>query len=200
MSPLKIHGTYLIRELLYHWGRSIFVVGGVGLAVSMVILLQVLSQGFQSLAQLPFENLDADLVVQQSTTESALPETMGLMIPYSAQPIAKNIWNSLRTIEGVTEVMGTVLLWNIAPRNFFSVSGIPLQSGIENENESKNLENLIGPVRVKEWLIKGRMPKAGKYEVCRTSLWSVLWAETWKNYKHQRYHFYNKRNRRYSER
>ena len=164
MSPLKIHGTYLIRELLYHWGRSIFVVGGVGLAVSMVILLQVLSQGFQSLAQLPFENLDADLVVQQSTTESALPETMGLMIPYSAQPIAKNIWNSLRTIEGVTEVMGTVLLWNFAPGKFFSVSGIPLQSGIENENESKNPQNLIGPARVKEWLIKGRMPKAGKYE------------------------------------
>ena len=91
MSPLKIHGTYLIRELLYRWGRSIFVVGGVGLAVSMVILLQVLGQGFQSLAQLPFKNLDADLVVQQGTTESALPETMGLMIPYSAQPIAKNI-------------------------------------------------------------------------------------------------------------
>ena len=130
MSSLKIHGAYLIRELLYHWGRSIFVVGGVGLAVSMVILLQVLSQGFQSLAQLPFENLDADLVVQQSTTESALPETMGLMIPYSAQPIAKNIWNSLRTIEGVTEVLGTVLLWNFTPGKFFSVSGIPLQSGI----------------------------------------------------------------------
>ena len=98
------------------------------------------------------------------------------------------------------EVLGTVLLWNLAPGKVFSVSGIPLQSGIENENESKNLENLIGPVRVKEWLIKGRMPKAGKYEVCRTSLWSVLWAETWKNYKHQRYHFYNKRKHRYSAR
>ena len=112
----------------------------------MVILLQVLGQGFQSLAQLPFKIPDADLVVQQGTTEFSLPETMELMIPYSAQPIAKNIWNSLRTIEGVTEVMGTVLLWNIAPRNFFSVSGIPLQSGIENE--SKNPENLIGPTRV----------------------------------------------------
>ena len=68
-----------------------FVIGGVGLAVSMVILLPVLGQGFQSLAQLPFKNLDADLVVQQSKTESALPETMGLMIPYSAQPIAEKM-------------------------------------------------------------------------------------------------------------
>ena len=162
MSPFKIHSVYLIKELLYRWGRSIFVVGGVGLAVSMVILLPVLGEGFQSLAQLPFKNLAADLVVQQGTTESALPETMGLMIPYSAQPIAENKWNSLRTIEGVTEVMGTVLLWNFAPGKFFSVSGIPLQSAIENENE--NPENLIGPAKVKEWLIKGRMPKAGKYE------------------------------------
>ena len=130
MSPLKIHGTYLIWELLYHWGRSIYVVGVVGLAVPMVILLQFLGQGFQSLAQLPFKSLDADLVVQKGTTGSTLPETMGLMILYSAQPIAKNIWNSLRTIEGVTEVLGTVLLWNFTPGKFFSVSGIPLQSGI----------------------------------------------------------------------
>ena len=162
MSLLKIHGAYLISELLYRWGRSAFVVGGVGLAVSMVILLPVLGEGFQSLAQLPFKNLAADLVVQQSTTESALPETMGLMVPYSAQPIAEKNWNSLRTIEGVTEVMGTVLLWNFTPGKFFSVSGIPLKSGIENENE--NPKNLIGPARVKEWLIKGRMPKAGKNE------------------------------------
>ena len=130
----------------------------------MVILLPVLGVGFQSLAQLTFKNLDADLVVQQGRTESALPETMGLMIPYSAQLIAEKNWNSLRTIEGVTEVMGTVLLWNFSPGKFFSVSGIPLQSAIENENETTNPENLIGPAIVKEWLIKGRMPKAGKYE------------------------------------
>jgi ABC-type antimicrobial peptide transport system permease subunit len=164
VSLLKIHGTYLIREMLYRWGRSIFVVGGVGLAVSMVILLPILGQGFQSLAQLPFKNLAADLVVQQGTTKSTLPETMGLMIPYSAQPIAEETWNSLSTIEGVTEVMGTVLLWNFAPGKFFSVSGIPLKSGIENGNETKIQVNLIGPARVKEWLIKGRMPKPGKYE------------------------------------
>ena len=42
----------------------------------MVILLQVLVQGFQSLAQLTFENLVADLMVQQGTKESALPETI----------------------------------------------------------------------------------------------------------------------------
>ena len=47
-------------------------------------------------------------------------------------------------------------------RFHYSVSEIPLQSRIENE--SKDLENLIGPARVKEWLIKDRMPKAGKYE------------------------------------
>jgi hypothetical protein len=102
------------------------------------------------------------MLVQQGATESALPETMVLMIPYSAQPIAKNIWNSLRTIEGVTEVLGKVLLSNFAPGKFFSVSGIPLQSGIENER--KNPKNLLGHARVKEWMIKGRMPKAGKYE------------------------------------
>lgn len=98
-------------------------------------------------------------MVQQSKTESALPGTMGLMIPYSAQPIAEKKWSIFRNIEGVTQVMGTVLLWNFAPRKFFSVSGIPLGPG---NNEPQ--KSLIGPGRVSEWLIKGRMPVAGKHE------------------------------------
>ena len=77
MSPLKIHGICLIRKLFHSCGRSIFVVEGVGLAISMVILLQVLGQGFQSLAVLTFKNLHSGLLVKQGTTVSALLETMG---------------------------------------------------------------------------------------------------------------------------
>ncbi len=154
MVVLKIHGSYLVRELLYRWGRTLFVIGGVGLAVSMVILLPVLGQGFQTLARLPFRNLDADLVVQQGPTQSALPEKMGLMLPYSAQPMDRDQWTALGEAPGVTAVLGSVLLWNFAPGKFFSVSGIPLDA----ENSA------IGPGRVGEWLFKGRMPKAGKQE------------------------------------
>ena len=99
LQARQFDAAYLLKELLYRWGRSLFVIGGVGLAVSMVILLPVLGQGFQSLAQLPFKNLDADLVVQQSKTESALPGTMGLMIPYSAQPIAEKNGVSSETLK-----------------------------------------------------------------------------------------------------
>ena len=56
---------------------------------------------------------------QQGTTESAEPENMWLMIPYSVKPILKNVWNSLLTIEGVVEVMRMVLLWNFAPGKIF---------------------------------------------------------------------------------
>ena len=55
--------------------------------------------------------------------------------------------------------MGTVLLWNFAHRKFFSGSGIPL--GLGNNEPQKPL---IGPGRVSEWLIKGRMPVAGKLQ------------------------------------
>lgn len=155
MTVSKIHSSYLLKELLYRWGRTLFVICGVGLAVSMVILLPVLGQGFQSLARLPFKHLDADLVVQQGPTQSALPEKMGLMLPYSAQPIDREQWTALGRAPGVTAVLGSVLLWNFAPGKFFSVSGIPLDTEI----------SAIGPGRVREWLIKGRMPQAGKHEV-----------------------------------
>lgn len=154
MVRAVFHSSYLVRELIYRWARTLFVVGGVALAVSMVVLLPVLGQGFHSLAQLPFKGLDADLVVQQGPTESALPETMGLMLPYSAQPIPHNRWSNMGEISGVTAIMGSVLLWHFAPGKFFSVSGVPLNAKTE----------AIGPGRVGEWLIKGRMPAEGAHE------------------------------------
>ena len=50
LQASQFDAAYLLKELLYRWGRSLFVIGGVGLAVSIVILLPVLGQGFQSLA------------------------------------------------------------------------------------------------------------------------------------------------------
>ena len=148
-----------------------------------------------------FENLDVNMVVQQLKKESALPETMGLMIPYSIQPITKNIWNYIHTIEVVTEVMGTVLLLNFVPVNFFSLTGIPLISEIANENESINLGNLFSAARVKEWLIKGLMPKAEKYEALIEHHYGPFYSlKPEKNYKHRQYHFYIRWNCIYSVR
>ena len=74
---------------------------------------------------------------------------MGLRIPYFKQPITKNIWNYIHTNEGVTKIMGTVLLFNFVPVIFSSISGIPLKSEIVNEYESINQKNPLSAARVK---------------------------------------------------
>ena len=74
----------------------------------------------QTLVQLLCDNLDANLLFHQRTTESAILENMGVMIPYSTQLITKKYLELLRTIECVTEVMGTALILNFLPVKIFS--------------------------------------------------------------------------------
>ena len=45
-----------------------------------------------------------------------------------------------------------MLLWNFGAGRFYSISGIPLDTNAP----------ALGPGRVREWLIKGRLPAAGK--------------------------------------
>lgn len=86
MSRL-VHWRYLASELTYRWRRTALLVGGVALAATLVVMLDVLGRSFADVATVPFRNLGADLIVQRNAVQSAVPKEMGIMLPYSAQPI-----------------------------------------------------------------------------------------------------------------
>lgn len=155
MTARLIHWRYLRDEATHRWRRTALTVGGIAMAVALVVLLDILGRAFADVSALPFRNLSADLIVQRSATETAIPEQMGLMLPYSAQSISGEEVRRLAGEDGVAEAGGFVLLWNFGTGRFFSVSGVPLETGAP----------AIGPGRVRDWLIKGRLPAPGAPEI-----------------------------------
>lgn len=154
MSRL-VHWRYLASELSYRWKRTVLLVGGIALAATLVAMLDILGRGFADVATVPFRNLGADLIVQRGTIENAVPKAMGIMLPYSAQPILPKELARLASEPGVSRAEGFVLLWNFGAGRFYSISGIPLGSNAPS----------LGPGRVREWLIKGRVPTPGSAEI-----------------------------------
>jgi ABC-type antimicrobial peptide transport system permease subunit len=141
--------------MAYRWKRSALLIGGVALAVTLVITLDILGRAFADLATVPFRNLGADLIVQRSATQAAVPKEMGIMLPYSAEPITNDEFRRLAAEPGVTQAAGFVLLWNLGKGSFISIGGVPLTPDAPE----------LGPGKVRDWLIQGRLPTAGVREV-----------------------------------
>ncbi|MFD2181728.1 ABC transporter permease [Rhodoplanes azumiensis] len=150
-----VHWRYLVGEITWRWRRTLLLVGGLALAAALVVLLGVLGRSFADVATVPFRSLGADLIVQRSAVQSAVPKDMGVMLPYSAQPIAPEEFDRLAREPGVTQAGGFVLLWNLGAGRFYSISGIPLDTTTA----------ALGPARVRDWLYQGRLPEPGKHEL-----------------------------------
>jgi putative ABC transport system permease protein len=146
---------YVLQEMRYRWRRSALLICGIAVAATLVVSLDMLGRAFVDVATVPFRDLGADLIVQRSATQSSVPKAMGVMLPYSAQPITADEFARLRAEPGVAQAAGFVLLWNFGVGKFYSLSGISLEPGAA----------ALGPGRVVEWLIKGRLPTRGAKEL-----------------------------------
>jgi MacB-like periplasmic core domain/FtsX-like permease family len=152
---MAIHWRYVGSELAYRWKRTALLVAGIALAVTLVTTLDILSRAFADLATVPFRNLGADLIVQRSATQTAVPKEMGIILPYSAEPITTDELKRLAAEPGVSDAAGFVLLWNLGKGRFVSITGVPLSPDAP----------ALGPGKVRKWLIKGRLPNPGAREV-----------------------------------
>ena len=52
---------------------------------------------------------------------------MGIILPYSAEPITSDELQRLAAEPGVSQAAGFVLLWNLGKGRFVSITGVPLQ-------------------------------------------------------------------------
>jgi putative ABC transport system permease protein len=149
-----IHWRFVFSEIVYRWKRSALFIGGIALAVAVVVTLDIMGRAFAGLATAPFRDLGADLIVQRSALQAAVPKEMGIILPYSAEPITSDEQGRLGREAGVTQAAGFVLLWNLGKGTFFSISGIPLGAQAPR----------IGPGKAQDWLIEGRTPAPGLRE------------------------------------
>jgi len=152
---MTVHWRYVASELAFRWKRTVLLIAGVALAVALVTTLDVLSRAFSDLATVPFRNLGADLIVQRSAVQSSVPKEMGIILPFSAEPITADELKHLAAEPGVSQAAGFVLLWNLGKGRFISITGVPLGPDAP----------ALGPGKIKQWLISGRLPNPGAREV-----------------------------------
>jgi ABC-type antimicrobial peptide transport system permease subunit len=152
---MGVHWRYVGSELAYRWKRTALLIAGIALAVTLVTTLDILSRAFADLATVPFRNLGADLIVQRSATQAAVPKEMGIILPYSAEPITTDELTRLAAEPGVSQAAGFVLLWNLGKGRFVSITGVPLTADAP----------ALGPGKIRNWLIQGRLPNPDAREV-----------------------------------
>jgi putative ABC transport system permease protein len=150
-----VHWRYLACELGYRWRRTALLIGGIALAAALVVMLDVMSRSFAQVATVPFRNLGADVIVQRNAVQAAVPKDMGVMLPYSAQPITPDEVARLAAEPGVSQSAGFVLLWNLGAGRFYSITGVPLTTSTP----------ALGPGRIREWIYQGRLPTADTAEI-----------------------------------
>jgi len=150
-----LHWRYLTREAGHRWKRTVLTVAGIAMAVTLVLLLDVLGRAFVDVSTLPFKSLSADLLVQRSATKQALPDQMGVILPYSAQPISKFEQMRLAEEQGIAAENGFVLLWNLGRGQFYTISGLDLAAG----------PPYLGPAKIRDWMFKGRIARPASHEV-----------------------------------
>lgn len=146
---------YIYRELCYRGLRTTLMVAGLGMALALPQLLDVVGRGFLDLARTPFKDIGAQLIVQRGAVAAALPKEMGIMLPYSAQAITRSEADAIARVGGVEGVADFVQLWNFGVGRFYTLGGIPLDPG----------SPAVGPGKVRDWVVSGRLPHAGGAEV-----------------------------------
>jgi putative ABC transport system permease protein len=143
--------AYIFKELRHHHHRTLVNVLGIGIGVALFVSINAISAGYQKAVSQPFKNIGADLVVQRAEkrgSEGQAPASMkGIRLPFSNQWLSQGVVEKLGAIEGVDAMAASLLLWDFDKGGFKTIMGVDL-------NRSD-----LGPVKVKEWLVKGRFPQ-----------------------------------------
>ena len=148
---------YVLKELRHRHQRMLVNCLGIAVGIALFVSINAVSAAYREAVSLPFKNLGADLVVQRPemrAVDSGQPaqSMRGIRLPISSQTLAAGDLEKLRSVPGVDAVSSALFLWEFDRGGFRTIMGVDLAQPI------------LGPVRVKEWLVKGRFP-AGAGEV-----------------------------------
>ena len=138
---------YVRSELRNRSQRTAVNVIGIAIGIGLYVAINAIAAAYQKAVMQPFAELGANLVVQKPEKDVAAgapPKTMrGIRLPFSNQPVTEAELRTLRSLDNVSGVSGSLLLWDFLPKGFGAISGIDLA------------HSELGPVRVNEWVASG---------------------------------------------
>ncbi len=146
-----MHYRYIIKELRHHHHRTLVNVLGIAIGIALFVSINAVSTAYQKAVSLPFKHLGADIVVQKpekrAVDSAQIPASMrGIRLPFSNQLLSQEDLRKLGSLEGVASSAASLLLWEFDQGGFRTIMGVGLS------------QPSLGPVKVKEWLSRGRFP------------------------------------------
>jgi putative ABC transport system permease protein len=151
-----VYYPYIIKELRHRHHRTLVNVLGIAAGIALFVAINAVSAAYEEAVSRPFKHLGADLIVQRAEKQAAdmqrKPMSMrGVRLPFSNQLLPPEDMENLKTVEGVQETAAALLLWEFSRRGFRSILGVDLTRPD------------LGPMKMSEWLKKGRLPvKSGE--------------------------------------
>ncbi len=147
---------YVLHELGRRRHRSLVYDVGIAIGVALFVAINAVAAAYQRAAALPFQSLGADLIVQRpeqeaagGTAQNTSPRTMrGIRTPFANQYLTEEELTRLRQVPEVADAVPALLLWEFTAAGFRSLLGVDLA------------QPHLGPVRVRDWISKGRFPAA----------------------------------------
>lgn len=144
---------YAVRELTSRLGRSCAAIAGMSIGIALYVAFGTLSDGYRSLIQLPFSQLSVDVTIQRPSSTQAPNSGNGVRLPFSNQPIHGSDLKEIADISGIESLTPSLLLWDQSSRGFLIIQGIDLANP------------RIGPIKVQDWVAKGRKLSGNGKEV-----------------------------------
>jgi putative ABC transport system permease protein len=149
---IVVYYPYIFKELYHRLHRTLVNILGIAVGIALFVSINATSNAYKKAVSRPFQNLGADLVVQQTMERTATSgrtsmSMRGVRLPFSNQILSSYDLKSLDSIEDVNSVAYSLLLWEFAPQGFRAVMGVD----VENPD--------LGPIKVKDWLKQGRFPE-----------------------------------------
>ena len=138
--------TYLGAELRYRPGRTMGALIGVALGVALFIALIAAGNGFREAARQPLAGIGADILISRpdNVGGAAAQTTRGIRQPFGLSPLTIDEADGLRDLPGISDVSGSLLLWEFAANSYQTLLGVDVaQTG-------------VGPTQASDWIVNGR--------------------------------------------
>jgi len=150
---IDLYYPYIIKELLHRHNRTLVNILGIAVGIALFVSINATSTAYKKAVSRPFKNLGADLIVQRAEERNMQggrpPASMrGIRLPFSNQLISPRDLNGITQIEGIDVGSSALLLWEFEKQGFRTIMGVDLDQ-----------PDLLGPVKVREWLKSGRFPE-----------------------------------------
>lgn len=120
--------TYLVKELTRRKTRAFTNILAVAILIAILIVLTSLMNAYSTAIYLPFKNVGADLIIQESSTKTISTPLNSIQLPFGKGIFPRSEIDNISKLPEVKNVSKSLTLWQYDNGKFTSIEGVDLSS------------------------------------------------------------------------